>query len=315
MQSSGMPSMWQGHLLRLRPACERGHGGSAPGESLHVPLTSTVTDGSLKQNDPLRPEEIEAEIPGLRRFARTLSHDADRAEDLVQDTVVRALERRSSFARRSSVATWLHTIMHNLAVDGHRRTGETPVDVRDEEGHPVEVLWSDDAYTVDSALVVERAQTRANLRDALLRVPFIYRSAIVLHDGEGMSMSAIAEIQHIGLPAAKQRLRRGRMMLVTALADADHLLDSAPPLRCWDARQLVSDYIDDDLDVRQRGLLEIHLQNCPTCPALYAGLVGVRAAVGAHARDSDEAVPDDLAARIRTLGAPQHESSRMVTPT
>ena len=113
-------------------------------------------------------------------------------------------------------------------------------------------------------------------------------------------MSAVADIQQVGLPAAKQRLRRGRMMLVTELSDGPSEPGRFVPMRCWDARQLVSDYMDDDLTGRERGLLEQHLEACPTCPPLYAGLVGIREALGAR-RDSDDAVPAALADRIRSL--------------
>jgi len=244
---------------------------------------------------------IVQELPGLRRYARTLLSDPRQAEELVQDTVVRAIEKRRTFEERSSVATWLHRIMHNLAVDGSRRRRELTTEIADGDGDRIEVLWSDDSYTVDSAVVVERAHERVALEDALLRIPLIYRSAVVLHDAEGLPMSAVADIQQIGLPAAKQRLRRGRMMLVTELSERDHEHDPSVPMRCWDARKRVSDYIDDELPPRDRQLLERHLQDCPTCPPLYAGLVGVRAALGAR-RDTDEAVPAALADRIRTWG-------------
>ncbi|MDP1876421.1 MAG: sigma-70 family RNA polymerase sigma factor [Actinomycetota bacterium] len=246
-------------------------------------------------------ERLVDEVPGLLRYARTLTRDQGQAEDLVQDTVVRALERFATFDARSTLATWLHRIMHNLAVDASRRKAELPTDMDDEGIEAVELMWSNDAYTIDSSVVVERADLRDQLRDALLRLPLTYRSAVVLHDGEGMRMIDVAEIQGIQLPAAKQRLRRGRMMLVSEL-DSGAAPEPTPevPLRCWDARSRVSDYMDDDLAERDRALLEKHLETCPTCPPLYAGLVGVREAVGRD-RDSDEAVPTDVAARIRAL--------------
>lgn len=241
---------------------------------------------------------IVEELPGLRRYARTLAPDEQQAEDLVQDTVVRAIEKGATFEERSSLATWLHRIMHNLAVDAARRRRELPADLIDDDG--IEVLWRDDSYTVDSAAVVERAHDRAALQDALLRIPLMYRSAVVLHDAEGLPMSAVADIQEVGLSAAKQRLRRGRMMLITELSDGNHDRESSVPMRCWDARKLVSDYMDDDLTQRERGLLEQHLSGCPTCPPLYASLVGVQAALTAR-RDPDDAVPSPVADRIRTM--------------
>jgi RNA polymerase sigma-70 factor, ECF subfamily len=113
------------------------------------------------------------------------------------------------------VATWLHRILHNLAVDRFRADRE---DATEDVEREVEARWHEDSYTVDAATVVERAETREELEDALVRLPVIYRAAVALHDGERMTMAKIADIQDVGLPAAKQRLRRGRMMLVDALA-------------------------------------------------------------------------------------------------
>jgi len=217
------------------------------------------------------------EVPGLLRYARTIAPDAQLAEDLVQDTLLRALQRAESFRGDASLASWLHRILHNLAVDRFRRDRE-------------------------DAIVVERAETRQELEDALLRLPVIYRTVVVLHDAEGMTVAEIAEVQRVSLPAAKQRLRRGRMMLVDALAQGQARREalSGVPLRCWDARSKVSDYLDDGLPATDRVLVERHLEACPTCPPLYAGLVGTRAALGAL-RDADTVVPQSLADRINEL--------------
>ena len=68
-------------------------------------------------------------------------------------------------------------------------------------------------------------------------------------------------------------------------------------MRCWDARRLVSDYLNDTLGAADRTLLEAHIARCPTCPPLYLSLVGVRERLGAL-RDPDSVVPPDLALRI-----------------
>ena len=187
------------------------------------------------------------QIPGLLRFTRSLVRDPQRAEDLTQETLLRALERADSFRGDAGLATWLHRIAHNLAVDRARRDREVPVDDLADE---VEARWRDDAYTVDAAEVVARAETRADLDDALIRLPVAYRAAVVLHDAEGLTVAEIADIAQISVPAAKQRLRRGRMMLVTALARGAERREAlaAVPLRCWDARSQVSDYLDGLLD-------------------------------------------------------------------
>ena len=243
--------------------------------------------------------QLSAEVPGLLRYARTIVADGQLAEDLVQETLLRALQRAESFRGDASLATWLHRILHNLAVDVSRRDRE---DATEDVEREVEERWRSDSYTVDAAAVVERAETREELEDALVRLPVIYRTAVVLHDAEGMTVAEIADIQGVALPAAKQRLRRGRMMMVDALAQGRERREAlrGVPLRCWDARRKVSDYLDDDLVASDRVLVERHLEACPTCPPLYAGLVGTRAALGAL-RDADTVVPQSLAGRIKEL--------------
>lgn len=244
-------------------------------------------------------DRLVAEVPGLLRYARTVVRDGGAAEDLVQDTLLRALQRAGSFRGEASLATWLHRILHNLAVDRSRRDRE---DATGDVARDVDAMWREDSYTVDAVTVVERAETREELRDALVRLPVIYGTAVVLHDMEEMTVAEIADVQGISLPAAKQRLRRGRMMLVTALAQGRQRGEALQgvPMRCWDARRRVSDYLDDDLGPADRLLVERHLQACPTCPPLYAGLVGTRAALGTL-RDPDTVVPTTLADRITEL--------------
>lgn len=242
--------------------------------------------------------------PSLYRFALSVVRDPDAAEDLVQETFLRALERGGQFRGGGSPAGWLRRILHNLAVDRARHLShEVATEAEDLVGE-VEAKWRDDAYTVDAAAVVERAQTREELQDGLVRLPFIYRAAVVLHDVEGWTVPEIARVAGIELPAAKQRLRRGRMMLVTALArgrERTAVLEGVP-MRCWDARIKVSDYLDGELPPEERRTLEDHLRSCPTCPPLYGSLVGAREGMGAL-RDPDTVIPPGLAERVANLVA------------
>ena len=90
------------------------------------------------------------------------------------------------------------------------------------------------------------------------------------------------------------------MMLVSALAsdDARRRASEAQPLRCWRARRHISGYLDGELDDATKAAVEAHLEGCPTCPPLYASLVGVRATLGGL-RDPDSVVEADMADRIR----------------
>lgn len=244
----------------------------------------------------IEPTHLTDHLDTLYRYALGVTRDPDLAADTVQDTIVRALERGDQYRAEAPLDHWLIRIAHNLIVDRARRADrEIPVE-------EVEGDWRDDSYTVDAAAVAERAATRAELLDALARLPFIYRSAVVLHDIEGLRVVDIAAIADISLPAAKQRLRRGRMAMVSALA-AGHERRKAlegVPMRCWDARRHVSDYINGDLEAETARLIESHLTTCPTCPPLYAALVGVSDELG-RLRDPDSVIDPDVEARIRAI--------------
>jgi RNA polymerase sigma-70 factor (ECF subfamily) len=231
----------------------------------------------------------------LYRFALSITRDPDLAADLVQDTFTRALERADQYRGDAPIRAWLRRILHNLAIDRARRAAREVV------VEEVEDRWMDDAYTVDPVAVAERTETREELEDALVRLPFIYRVAVALHDIEGWKTREVAELQEISLAAAKQRLRRGRMALVSALAEGHERQKQLEgvPMRCWDARQHVSDYLDGALEQSTAHLVESHLESCPTCPPLYAALVNAHDQLGTL-RDSDAVVPPDLEGRIRT---------------
>ncbi len=259
--------------------------------------TADGTPADAPQERPaVTPDALVQAIPGLWRFARSmLRSDAD-ADDLVQETLVRALERAESFRGESSVATWLHRIAHHLAVDRARRRSRE-VDVDD-----IEQRWADDRYTLDDAAFAQQSLDRVDLEDALVHLPFVYRSVLVLHDVEGWTCREIAEATGAGLPATKQRLRRARMAMVSELArgaERRAALDGVP-LRCWDARRLVSDYLDGELDQVAASGVEAHLAECPTCPPLYSGLVRTRRAMDGL-RDADSVIEPATRERLVAL--------------
>ena len=204
--------------------------------------------------------QVAAELPGLYRYARSITANDQEAQDLVGDTVVRALERAAQYRGDASLRTWLHQILGHLAIDRARHHAHE-LSVTD-----VESRWRDEAYSVDAEAVVERAESAAELRDALVHLPYQYRSAVVLHDAEGLTASEVAGILGISLPAAKQRIRRGRMMLVSALSQRGErqVANAGVPLSCWEAREQVSSYIDGELDPEARSALEAHLAGCAT---------------------------------------------------
>jgi RNA polymerase sigma-70 factor (ECF subfamily) len=237
---------------------------------------------------------LAAELPRLVGLATRLLSDADIAEDCAQETIVGAWRRRDQLRDANALPAWLRRSLVNRIIDrSRRRHDELDIDA-------VEADWQDDKYSVQPELVLERAELRDELEDALARLPVIYRLPVVLHDALGWTAAEIARSMDVGLPAAKQRLRRGRMMLVSALASSDGRREAslAQPIRCWQARRHVSAYLDGELDEATKSMVEGHLAGCPTCPPLYTSLVGIRGTMGGL-RDTDAVVEDAIARRIR----------------
>lgn len=249
--------------------------------------------------------ELAAELPRLTRLALHLARDATAAEELVQEAALRAWAGRDGLHPGAPVGPWINRILVNLAVD-RSRARRDQLSISEVEGR-----WHDDDYTVDPERVVARAELRDELEDALVRLPATHRVVVVLHDAAGWTAPEIAAALGVGLPATKQRLRRARMMLVSALAEGDprRAASLAQPMRCWQARRHVSSYLDGELGDAQRRAVEDHLAVCPTCPPLYAALVGVRATLETR-RDPNSVVPDQIAARIETTLRGQAGSGR-----
>jgi RNA polymerase sigma-70 factor (ECF subfamily) len=250
-------------------------------------------------------EALAAELPRLVRLATRLVRDPDQAEDCAQETIVGAWRRRDQLRDRKALGAWLRRSLVNRVID-RSRAHHDELDIDE-----VEAEWRDDRYSVAPDMVLERAELRDELEDALARLPVIYRVPVLLHDALAWTGPEIARAMSAGLPATKQRLRRGRMMLVTALAEGDARRQASldQPLRCWRARRHVSAYLDGELDAATRGAVEAHLEGCPTCPPLYASLVGIRASLGGL-RDPDTVVEDAMARRISAHLA-SHEATEI----
>ena len=122
---------------------------------------------------------LAAELPRLVRLATRLLSDADIAEDCAQETIVGAWRRRDQLRDADALPAWLKRSLVNRIIDrSRRRHDELDIDA-------VESDWKDDTYSVQPELVLERAELRDELEDALARLPATYRIPVVLHAALG----------------------------------------------------------------------------------------------------------------------------------
>jgi RNA polymerase sigma factor (sigma-70 family) len=139
----------------------------------------------------------------LRRYARSLTRDETQAEDLVQDTLVRAYERRGLFRPGGNLRGWLLAILHNIFIDGRRR-------------HMAEARRLEEASALadTAALPEQEAGIRLEqIKAAFLRLPDEQRAALHLVAIEGLPYQEAADALKIPLGTLMSRLGRARAAL------------------------------------------------------------------------------------------------------
>lgn len=169
-------------------------------------------------------ELVRRHAPRLLALARQFV-GPDAAEDVLQEAMVDAYRGLAGFAGNAAVGTWLYRIAINRCLQERRRTKPPVVDAE-----PLELLarWEDPDYSVDPAMVAARRSHAETLQAVLCELPEGYRNALLLHDGQGLSASELAEATGIPLGTAKSNIRRSRLALVTLLGEDDRgLLEEA----------------------------------------------------------------------------------------
>lgn len=141
-------------------------------------------------------------IPSLRAFAVSLSQNADKADDLVQETLVKAWDKQSSFQPGTNLKAWLFTILRNEFYSQMRKRGR---EVQDSDG------------TMTARLAVHPSQhgqlDLEDFRHALERLPEDQREAIILIGASGFSYEEAAEICGCAVGTIKSRVSRARARL------------------------------------------------------------------------------------------------------
>jgi RNA polymerase sigma-70 factor (ECF subfamily) len=146
---------------------------------------------------------LEPEIPRLRRYARALTRDAVRADDLVQSCLVRALAKSHLWQVGTDLRAWLFTILHNQHVNDVRRSVREGVSVPVEDAGPVLTVPSTQGASL---------QLR-DLDRALAQLPEEQRQVLLLVGLEGMRYEEVAVVLDVPVGTVRSRLSRGRDML------------------------------------------------------------------------------------------------------
>jgi RNA polymerase sigma-70 factor (ECF subfamily) len=138
----------------------------------------------------------------LNRYARSLTHDRMRADDLVQDTIVRALKKAHLFVQNTNLRGWLVTIMHNEHINTARQHFRAPMMVPEEELARVGC-----AETQTAPIELKE------IRRAVGRLPAEQRQALLLHCVQGLKYQEVAATLGLPIGTVQSRISRARTSL------------------------------------------------------------------------------------------------------
>jgi RNA polymerase sigma-70 factor (ECF subfamily) len=155
----------------------------------------------------------------IYRYLLSMARDPDVAEDLTQETFLRALRGLGALRDRTALVSWLDRVATNVFLDRVRAEARRPACTDRHHGQgasPVEEI-ADPAARVDRR--AEQAQMSQCVRGFVDELPDDYRAVILLHDAHGLSSREIAEILGVSVATAKIRIHRGRARLRAALQE------------------------------------------------------------------------------------------------
>lgn len=163
---------------------------------------------------------VERHLPAIWRYARLLTGDDATAEDVLQDTLLAALQGAGGFAGVGSARAWLYTIARNSLARRHRRRVGEPA--RFDDSDLIDVLGPAAGFGADDAdaeRALAAAEERGRVRAALGTLSPTDQEVLVLRDIEGLDGDEAAAVIGLPLPAMKTRLHRARLRLAARLRE------------------------------------------------------------------------------------------------
>jgi len=177
-------------------------------------------------------KEVLEHLPSLLGVASRLMRNAPESEDLVQDTVLKAIRARDQFESGTNLRAWLLKILTNTFINRYRRGGLERSVLDGPDADPLADGWVS-ASTMESLRDPESQALRpileAEIGKALDELPTDFRLAVVLSDVEDLSYKEISDVMGCPIGTVMSRLHRGRRMLKSRLYDQARSLGIVGP--------------------------------------------------------------------------------------
>jgi len=244
----------------------------------------------IRQNSP---ESVERALALLQNTVYSFSmkvcgHPED-AEDTMQEVLLKSLPYLPKFENSQALSVWLYKVARNRCLMNRRgaknaRNRHVSLDELMPTEFELEKLLK--STGPDPEVNLLRDETRRRLREAVLKVPPLYRMVLVLHDMEGLSTSEVASVIGVREGTIRVRLHRARLLLrqqLTHLENAKRIVADRTrastgkrpierPRHCREMFAALSDYMDGLVDDEHTREMRKHLNDCKPCVAFLDSL-------------------------------------------
>ncbi|MBI2955850.1 MAG: RNA polymerase sigma factor [Acidobacteria bacterium] len=190
-----------------------------------MPIASTATDAELVrlagggEGEAVR-HLVERYSPRLHRYLRHLVGDAALADDLLQETWLRVVERLDRYNPARPFAAWLFAVARHCAIDAlrqrarqARKLGRELEATESEEGAQLDPLAQIPAPGSSVLEQLAEADLQQRVEELFVRLPQHYREALALRFQEGLAFEEMARVLRVPLSTAKTRVQRGLVLL------------------------------------------------------------------------------------------------------
>ena len=182
--------------------------------------TNTLNDKELQKRYVEFEKEAIPHMDAIYNYALRMTGDEDDADDLVQETFMKAFRFFDKFEKGTNCKAWLFRIMKNSFINDYRKNTKEPnkVDYDDVQNF-YENIKSDEVETKHYELDAFSDLLDDDISEAIEKLPEDFRTVIILNDIEGFTYEEIADFVDIPVGTVRSRLHRARKMLYVQLFD------------------------------------------------------------------------------------------------
>lgn len=178
-----------------------------------------LTSEEIKKQQDFE-DEMLPHLDAIYNFALRLTTDPNDAEDLVQDTIVKAFRFFNSYEKGTNAKAWLFRILKNSYINNYRKKSKQPHQVDyDEISTFYETVRSEQSNTTDMEDIMYGQLLDDDVTRALERIPEDFRTVVLLCDVEGFTYEEIANMLDVPIGTIRSRLHRGRNLLRAQLVE------------------------------------------------------------------------------------------------